>query len=135
MRERPIFRPRNGNAVVGSAEATTEEIKIAVETIKLVGELDVTNVVELEARLEILIHTPGIRIVVDLSNIAYMDSMAWGKLARANRRAREANIEITFIWPEDPNVYKDQMNTGLLGVLKDELVRVDLVEVDPDTLG
>lgn len=118
MSERPIFSPGNENTVVESVEITTEQIEI----IELVGELDMTNVDKLEARLDTLVHTPGIRIVVDLSQVAYMDSMAWGTLARANRRAREAGIEITFIWPEDPKVYEQQAGTGLLGVFKVEPV-------------
>jgi len=57
--------------------------------ISVSGELDLHSVGSLQSALDDAINESGVLVVVDLSDVALVDSIALGALARASRRLRE----------------------------------------------
>lgn len=60
------------------------------------GDLALPSVTVLERTLEDLLTKEHVTIVIDLSNVAYVDSAIWGLLAQAAKRARQAQGELSL---------------------------------------
>lgn len=59
-------------------------------TIVLGGELDMCAAPAIRNALRRAIHTPSMRVVVDMANATFLDSTAMGALAEASSRLRES---------------------------------------------
>jgi|SRR5450830_1546005 anti-anti-sigma factor len=70
--------------VVRTVRLADKELLISVS-----GELDLHSVGSLQTALDEAINETGVLVVVDLSDVALVDSIALGALARASRRLRE----------------------------------------------
>lgn len=67
--------------------ATRHEGDVSVVSAK--GEVDVFSAPELDSELDALIAAGGVRLVVDLSDVAFLDSTGLGVLVKALKHARE----------------------------------------------
>ncbi len=65
----------------------TESHEVAV--VSLTGDLDTASAPQLKTMLEDLLARGETRLVVDLFDVAYIDSAGLGELVRAMKRARE----------------------------------------------
>src|SRR3954463_9246590 len=72
----------------------------------LVGELDLSNVGEIESQLSGLLQTP--LLVVDLAELAYVDSSGLGMLDRLARRT-----DLRLVGPDDAVIARTLRITGI----------------------
>jgi anti-anti-sigma factor len=70
--------------IVQTVRLADKELLISVS-----GELDLHSVGSLQEALDEAINESGVIVVVDLRDVALVDSIALGALARASRRLRE----------------------------------------------
>ncbi len=92
----------------------------AVESVVLVdGEVDVSNADQLRTVLDGRVEDAPTELVVDLSNVPYIDSTGIGLLLGAAHRAAEKNVRFEVANPQR-NV---ERVLGLLGVSNDLNVR------------
>ena len=89
------------------------------------GELDAYTVAPLRARLAELIETDGAsRLVVDLSDVTFLDSTALGTLVGALRRMREHDGRLSIVTPSSAAGRIFEL-TGLDRVLELHATRAD----------
>ncbi len=99
----------------------TLEITSAVDdgeaSISLSGELDLSGAQQLEARLEEVEREGPARLLIDLSDLAFIDSTGLRLLLQADARARERGCEL-LLRGGQPSVQRVFEVTGALDVLR-----------------
>lgn len=101
----------------GLFELTVEE-RDAFTVLRLAGELDVFTTSRLRAELDRQLVDEGrVHLVVDLTDLAFMDSSGLGTLIRAHRQARRLRGSFAVVCPDGP-VLKVMAVTGLVHVLR-----------------
>lgn len=89
---------------------TTTEGQVA--TVRVTGEVDVSNASELRSAVDAAIAAGPARIEVDLAQVGYIDSTGIGVLVGTSKRAEEAGVGFAAINPQ-ANVRRV---LGMLGV-------------------
>ena len=83
------------------------------------GELDLASAPQMEERLKSAEQGPPARLIVDLADLAFIDSTGLRLLLQADARAREHGYEL-LIGPGDDSVQRVFEVTGALDVLRFE---------------
>lgn len=69
-----------------------------VVTVVIAGEMDVAVGPKVEAEIDAAIAAPGVRgVVVDLTQVAFMDSAGIATLIRGHRRAGQAHVDYRVV--------------------------------------
>ena len=81
----------------------TIETEIQDETlnVRLAGEFDMGSVPEFRSKVE-GDENPWRRVVIDLSDVVFMDSSGLQELVRLNNRTRELGLEMVLAHPSQP---------------------------------
>lgn len=85
---------------VHSIERVTEAAPPGVALLALAGELDLTSATELRAALEAAAAEGAKRVVLDLEEVAFVDSSMLKELLRANAHMRETGSELVLVAPQ-----------------------------------
>lgn len=80
------------------------------------GEVELHNAPKLRAQLHLLCGSPNPHVIVDLSQVSFIDSTGIGVLVGALKRAREASGDLIIVGAKD-RVHRIFEITGLLGAL------------------
>lgn len=75
------------------------EYFIRIISVQLEERIDAFNVAEVREKLYELIDGVSTRLVVDLSDVTFLDSMSMSILVSALKRARAAGGNIKLVWP------------------------------------
>ncbi|GAA4598253.1 anti-sigma factor antagonist BldG [Actinoplanes octamycinicus] len=98
-------------------EVTTLDTAGGTTTVSLRGEIDVLTVEQVRVALgEAVAGRPG-RIVVDMADVAFIDSTGLGALISGFQRARDQAIPFSLSRPSD-NVRQILVLSGLLEVVQ-----------------
>lgn len=92
-------------------DISTEQVDDVCE-IKLKGEIDVYTAPRLKEEIVALIASGCSNVIVDLQNVAFIDSSGLGVLVSALRRARERNGAVRIVCTRE-NILKIFRITGL----------------------
>ena len=65
--------------------------------VHVAGEVDLANAPELDSQLAAVMTEAPSQLVVDLTNVTFMDSTGLGVLVRALKRSRELDIRLDLI--------------------------------------
>jgi anti-sigma B factor antagonist len=94
-------------AHVGTAQIGADAFVVSVS-----GELDLSTVEPLERELEDVLGRGGRRVIVDLTGVTFMDSVALGALVRDAKRLR-SHGGICVVVADDPRILRVFEITGL----------------------
>jgi anti-sigma B factor antagonist len=84
--------------------------------VHITGEVDLTNAAELrQVLVTICSETPSVHLIIDLSDVAFIDSTGIGVIVGAHRRVTAKGGRFTAIITT-PMVHKVLQTTGLLSV-------------------
>ena len=83
-----------------------------IDLISVAGELDLHTVPELDRWIEAALREGRSHIVIDMSEVAFIDSTAIGSLVQANRRTAEAEGSLRLV-SKQKNVLRIMGYTGL----------------------
>jgi len=97
---------------VAPARVSTAQIGADAFVVAASGELDLSSSGPLERDLDDVIGRGGLRLVVDLTGVTFMDSFALGALVREVKRLR-ANGGRCVIVADDPRILRVFEITGL----------------------
>lgn len=98
--------------------ASSTERRGGFDVIRLSGELDVSSTAGVRAVVDALvIDEARVHLVVDLTEVTFMDSSGLGALVRAQRRCRGLRGSFAVVCPDGP-VLRVITLTGLLRVLR-----------------
>jgi anti-sigma B factor antagonist len=70
------------------------------------GRLDAHNVPEAREQLDASIASGTSRLVVDLSNVSFLDSAGLAMLVTALKRARQEGGDVKLVWPISENTQR-----------------------------
>src|SRR5919197_1352101 len=94
-------------ARVGTAQIGADAFVVTVS-----GELDLSTVEPLERELEGVLDRGGRRVIVDLTGVTFMDSVALGALVRGAKRLRSHGGTCVVV-ADDPRILRVFQITGL----------------------
>lgn len=66
------------------------------------GQVDVYTAPELKQALKEMLDEGTVTVIVDVSQVSYIDSHGYGTLSEANKRFQEKGGGITIVGPADP---------------------------------
>ena len=98
-------------------EITDGALGVQAHVVEPHGEIDLATAAELKQRLEAVIASGAATIIVDLSDVAFIDSTGIGVLLSVQRRITAGEREMVTICP-DPLVRRIFEVAGLLDVLR-----------------
>jgi anti-sigma B factor antagonist len=78
------------------------ELDGRVVVVSLSGEMDVYSAAKLRNELNRVFSEGKVHVVLDLTELEFMDSTGLGVMARASRRAQEAGGELVLRSPQRP---------------------------------
>jgi anti-anti-sigma factor len=99
--------------------AISADVEGGTATISLVGELDLASAGRLEQALAGAVERLPARIVIDLTQLAFIDSSGLRVLLQAASRSREQGYELVLL-PGSPSIQKVFEVTGALQILRFE---------------
>jgi anti-anti-sigma factor len=70
------------------------------------GRLDAFSAPELRKRLEALLADGVTRVVINLSEVPFLDSAGLAVLVSALKRARQAKGDVKLVWPQSENAQR-----------------------------
>jgi anti-sigma B factor antagonist len=124
MPDRSRSRPHGARRLYGSLNNTKERERLmdfavsaephgdGIAVVKVQGEVDVYTAPKLREEIHRRLDQGDNRIVVDLTNVAYMDSSGLGVLIGALKRSREENGDLIVASP-NPRISRILDVTGL----------------------
>ena len=97
---------------VAAARVSTAQIGADAFVVAASGELDLSSIGPLERDLDDVIGRGGLRLIVDLTGVTFMDSFALGILVREAKRLREHGGKCVVV-ADDPRILRVFEITGL----------------------
>jgi anti-sigma B factor antagonist len=107
----------SASAPVPGALVITSAVEDGALSIALVGELDLSGAQQLEACLDEVERESPTRLIIDLGDLAFIDSTGLRLLLQADARARERGCEL-LLRRGQPSVQRVFEVTGALDVLR-----------------
>jgi anti-anti-sigma factor len=95
---------------------TATAAPLGTPLIQLAGDFDINNVVEVEAALEEAFATDSDALIVDLSDVGFLDSMMLRQIAHAHERAHAADRRLVLVRP-DAIIWRVFTVTGLAALI------------------
>ena len=111
---------------IADLQVTTAQLGDHTTIVSLSGELDVSCARDLEAKLWKATQIPTRRVIVDMADVAFVDSSGLAVLAGAARAARRAGGEFVVVC-SDPWVVRIFRSTGLDRLFRLERTLADAV--------
>lgn len=69
-------------------------------TVHLAGRIDAFNVGEVRDHFTALLNEGGTRFVIDLSDVAFLDSAGMAALVSLLKQARQRGGDVSLVWPQ-----------------------------------
>jgi anti-anti-sigma factor len=95
---------------------TVTATPLGTSLIRLTGDFDLNNVVEVEVAFGEAFQSDARTLIVDLSGVGFLDSMVLRQIASAHARAHAAERELVLIRP-DPIIWRVFTVTGLASLM------------------
>lgn len=114
LRQWQQYKQPEGTMELNLRNYTTSDEKAIV--LEVQGEVELHNAQQLRSQLHRLCESPRPRVIVDLSQVSFIDSTGIGVLVGALKRARESAGDLIIVGAKD-RVHRIFEITGLLGAL------------------
>jgi anti-anti-sigma factor len=95
---------------------TATATPLGTPLVRLVGDFDVNDVVEVETALGEAFENDAAALIIDLSSVGFLDSMMLRQIAHARERAQQAERKLVLVRP-DPIIWRVFTITGMAEII------------------